>query len=251
MEKLIKRILVSQPQPLSEHNPYAEMEKLFDVHFDFKQLIRIIGMDVNEFRRLRIMPQDYPFIIFNSRHGVDNYFRICNEMKFKVPSSQKYFCLSETIAKYLQKYVQYRKRNVYIAENNRWESLFPTMKNFALKNNFLMVVSDIHSAEKNVTFEQENIHIVNAPMYRTVPIDWPQDLPFDYDMIVLFTPSGVRSLQQNFPNWQQGDTIVACMGENTIKALENWNIHIDIKAPTADCPSITQAIKDYLEKHLS
>ncbi len=246
MMKKITNILISQPRPQTERNPYSDMEAQFGVHCDFQQLIRIEGISAREFRDQHIHLEDYTAILFNSRLAIDHFFHMCEELRFQVPESMHYYCISEVVGNYLQKYIQYRKRKVFTAENNRFEDLLPAM-NRRPAEKYLMVLSDVHNDEVINMFAKHKITVRPAIMYRTVSGEWPVDKPFDYDMIVLFTPSGVTALKSNFPNWEQGETVIACLGANTAAAVEESGLRADIKAPTPECPSITTAIRNYLE----
>ena len=244
--KKVKKILISQPRPQTGRNPYTDMEADFGVQCDFHQLIKVEGIGVREFRDQHVYLEDYTAVIVNSRLGIDHYFRMAEEMRFNVPETMHYYCISEAVGNYLQKYIQYRKRKVFAAENNRFEDLLPAMHRRP-NEKYLMIVSDVHNEETMNMFAENNIKVQPAIMYRTVPIEWDENKPFDYDMIVLFTPSGVSALKKNFPNWEQGDTVIACFGANTLAAVEENGWRADIKAPTPECPSITTAIKQYLE----
>ena len=248
--KKVKKILISQPRPLSERNPYADMESEFGVQCDFQQLIKVEGLSVRDFRDQHIYLEDYTAIIINSRLGIDHFFRIAEETRFSVPETMHYYCISEAVGNYLQKYIQYRKRKVFAAENNRFEDLLPAMFRRP-QEKYLMVVSDVHNEDTLNMFAANNIVVKPAVMYRTVAREWPADKSFDYDMIVLFTPSGVAALRKNFPTWEQGDTVIACFGANTAAALEEAGFRVDIKAPSAKYPSITTALKDFLEEQNS
>ena len=247
---MIHNILVSQPRPLSERNPYSEMEERFGVSFDFHQLIHVEGLDAHEFRLQRINPLDYTAVLLNSRLGVDHYFRLCEEMRIKVPETMHYYCISEAVANYLQKYIQYRKRRVFFSEHNNFEDLLPTM-NRRPSEKYLMVTSDVHNDNTINMFAGNGIEIKPAVMYRTVSTPWQEGKPFNYDMIVLFTPTGVASIRKNFPDWKQGETLLACFGLNTVVAAEEVGWRVDIKAPTPESPSITTAIERYFDAHLS
>lgn len=244
--KKVKKILISQPVPLSSRNPYADIASEYGVECDFFQLIKVEGIGVREFRDQHIYLEDYTAIIVNSRLGIDHYFRMAEETRFSVPESMHYYCISEAVGNYLQKYIQYRKRKVFAAENNRFEDLLPAMHRRP-QEKYLMVMSDVHNDETLNMFAENNIVVKPAIMYRTVATDWPADKTFDYDMIVLFSPSGVAALKKNFPTWEQGDTIMAGFGANTVAALEEAGFRVDIKAPSEKCPSITTAIRDFLE----
>lgn len=244
--KKIKKILVSQPRPQTERNPYSDMESTYGVECDFQQLIQVEGLSVREFRDQHVYLEDYTAIIVNSRLGIDHFFRIAEETRFVVPDTMHYYCISEAVGNYLQKYIQYRKRKVFAAENNRFEDLLPAMHRRP-QEKYLMVLSDVHSDDDINMFAENKVVVKPCILYRTVATQWSEDKPFDYDMIVLFTPSGVAALRKNFPDWEQGDTVIACFGANTAAALEEAGFRVDIKAPSAKYPSITTAIKDYLE----
>jgi len=244
--KKITKILVSQPRPTVERNPYTIMEQDYGVSFDFRQLIKVEGLSAKEFRQQRINPLDYTAVLLNSRLGADHYFRLCEEMRLQVPESMHYYCISESVANYLQKYIQFRKRKVFFSEHNNFMDLLPTM-NRRPNERYMMVMSDVHHDSTIERFAECKKHIVPAIMYRTVPAEWPEGEAFDHDMVVLFTPTGVQSLHQNFPNLKDGDKVIACFGQNTLAALEEVGLHADIKAPTPEYPSITGAIAHYLE----
>lgn len=244
---MIKKILISQPRPATGRNPYSEMEAQYGVTFDFRQLIHVEGMSAREFRMQHINPLDYTAVILNSRLGIEHYFRLCEEMRLTVPDSMHYYCISEAVGNYLQKYIQYRKRKVFFSENNRFEDLLPAMYRRP-NEKFLMVLSDIHNADQLNMFADHKIEVQPAIMYRTVSTKWGDD-PFDYDMIALFTPAGAKSIRENFPDFEQGNTVIAAFGANTVQALESLNMHADIRVPSPEFQSITAAIADYLEKH--
>ena len=248
--KKIKKILISQPRPLSERNPYADMSSEYGVQCDFRQLIKIEGLGVGEFRDQHIYLEEYTAVIVNSRLGIDHYFRLAEEMRFSVPESMHYYCISEAVGNYLQKYIQYRKRKVFFPETgNRFEDVLPAMHRRPHET-YLMVLSDIHTQEQINMFAENNIEVTPAIMYRTVTTPWPKEQPFDYDMIALFTPAGVKALCENFPDWKQGETLIAAFGEGTIRALEQAGYRVDITAG-ANCPfaSLPMAIADYLDKN--
>jgi uroporphyrinogen-III synthase len=245
--KKVHNILVSQPQPSTEHNPYAEMEKLFGVHFEFRQMIRIEGLTAKEFRKQHIHPLDYTAVIMNSRMAIDQYFRICSEMRLAIPDTMHYYCISESVANYLQKYIQYRKRKVFYAEHNNLEELTGAM-NRRPDERYIMVLSDVHNDDAIRMFASHRVEVKPAVMYRTVPVEWPKDKPFDHDMVVLFTPSGVTSLRRNFPSLRQGDKVIAVFGQSTAAALREAGFVPDIEAPAPGVPGITMAIRQYLER---
>lgn len=247
---MIKRILFSQPRPMTEHNPYTKLENQFEVECDFYQFIHIEGLEASEFRKQRINPLDYTAVILNSRLGAEHYFRLCEEMRLNVPDSMHYYCNSESVGLYLQKFINYRKRKVFFPENgNKFEDLLPAMHRRP-NEKYLMVLSDIHTDDQINMFAKNGVEVTPAIMYRTVTTPWPQDKPFDYDLIALFTPAGVTSLKENFPNWQQGKTLIAAFGESTLRALEEAGYRVDIEAGQGKTfASLPLAIADYLENN--
>ncbi len=244
---MIRKILISQPRPATERNPYTEMEAQFGVQFDFRQLIHVEGLCAREFRQQHINPLDYTAVILNSRLGIEHYFRLCEEMRLNVPDTMHYYCISEAVGNYLQKFIQYRKRKVFFSENNRFEDLLPAMHRRP-NEKYLMVLSDIHNQNQLDMFAKNNIEVKPAIMYRTVSTQWGTD-PFDYDMIALFTPAGAKSIRENFPDFEQENTVIAAFGANTAQALEELGMHADIRVPSPEFQSLTAAIEDYLEKH--
>ncbi len=244
----IKKILFSQPQPTTAHNPYSRLEEQYGVECDFYQFIHIEGLTAREFRQQHINPLDYSAVILNSRLGAEHYFRLCEEMRLNVPDSMHYYCNSEQVGLYLQKYIQYRKRKVFFPETgNRFEDLLPAMHRRP-NERYLMVLSDIHSDDQLNMFAENDIVVKPAIMYRTVTTPWPADKAFDYDMIALFTPAGVKALRENFPDWQQGDTLIAAFGSGTINALLDNGFRVDIEAGQGyKFASLPMAIADYLD----
>jgi uroporphyrinogen-III synthase len=245
----IKKILVSQPQPGTGHNPYTDLEEQFGVECDFFQLIHVDGLDVKEFRKQHIYIQEYSAVFMNSRLAIDHFFRLCQEMRLQVPESMHYYCISEMVANYLQKYIQYRKRRVFFSEHNRFEDMIPSLKR-RTEGKMMIVLSDVHNDDIINSFAKHKLTLTPAVMYRTVTTEWPQDKPFDHDMVVLFTPTGVAALKKNFPKIKQSGKIFACMGNQTIAAMKAIGIEPEIVAPTPEFPGITSAIRHYLE-HLS
>ncbi len=243
---MIKKILVSQSRPQSEHNPYAELSSRYDVTCDFHPLMAIEGLDVHEFRLQRIHPLDYTAVLFNSRMAIDQYFRLAEEMRITIPDTMHYYCISEAVGNYLQKYIQYRKRKVFFSENNKFEDLLPAM-NRRPSEKYIIVTNENKSEDIIRMFAEHNITITPVVMYRSVPVVWPKKTLFDYDMVVLFTPTGVEAIKRSFPKIKAGDYTFACFGEKTQAALRALGIEPDIVAPTPQCPSITAAIDKYLE----
>ena len=243
----VKRILVSQPKPAAEKSPYFTMAERYGVTFEFKQLIRVVGLSNKEFRSQRIHPLEYTAILFNSRTGVDHFFRLMEELRIQMPESMHYYCISEAVGNYLQKYIQFRKRKVFFGPNNKFEDVIPAM-NRRPNERYLLACSDVHNDDVINMFASHGITIRPMICYRTETVSYKPEELNNYDMYVLFTPTGVSAFKQNLPDFAQtqGDKIMACFGASTAKAIEAEGWKLDIAAPTPDCPSITTAIDNFL-----
>ena len=244
---MIKKILVSQPKPTSEKSPYFEIEAKEKVNFTFHPFIKIEGLSAREFRQQKIQILDYSAIVFNSRHAIDFFFTLCKELRVTLPEDMKYFGISETVALYIQKYIQYRKRKVFFGSTGKWPELVTVMAKHKAEK-YLVPLSDVHNDDVAQMLDAKKLNHKECVMYRTVSNDYPADKPFDFDMIVLFTPAGVESLLKNFPNFDQGETRLACFGPATKKAMEDAGLRCDLSAPTPEARSMTTAIEMYLEK---
>ena len=244
---MIKKILVSQPKPASEKSPYFEIEAKQDVQFTFHPFIKIEGLSSREFRQQKIKILDYTAIVFNSRHAIDYFFTLCKELRVQLPEEMKYFGISETVALYIQKYIPYRKRKVFFGSTGKWADLVTVMAKHKTEN-YLVPLSDVHSDEVTTMLDAKKLKHKECVMYRTISNDYPANEPFDFDMLVLFTPAGVESLIKNFPDFKQGDMLLACFGPATKKALEEAGFRVDLSAPTPEARSMTAAIEQYLEK---
>ena len=241
----IKNILVSQPRPATEKSPYFDMEARYGVHFDFRQLIRVEQVSTKEFRATHINILDFTAVLFNSRHGIDHFFNLCEQLRVNVPETMHYYCISESVANYLQKYIQYRKRKVFFGPNNRFEDVLPAMQRRPTER-YMMVLSDVHNDDVIRMFASHGIKVTPVVMYRTVVNHFPESEKRNYDMFVLFTPKGVDSFRENFPNFKQGKQLVACMGQNTLQALTDAGIKPAAMAPSKEHTSITSAINELL-----
>lgn len=241
----IKKILVSQPKPTSEKSPYFDIENKYGVEIVFRPFIKVEGLSSKEFRKQKISILDYTAVIFTAKKAIDNYFRLAEELRLEIPDTMKYFCVSETVAHYLQKYIVYRKRKIFHTESNLIDDLIPIMEKHK-KEKFLFPVSDVHTM-KEAVLDNVGVDITRAVMYRTVSNDFSKDEPFDFDAIIFFTPSGIKSLIKNFPDFKQGDIKLGCMGSATKKAIEEAGFHLDFE-PTPDCPSITGALENIIKK---
>lgn len=244
---MIKKVLVSQPAPSSEKSPYYEIARKHGVEFVFHPFIKVEGLSAREFRQQKIQILDHSAVVFNSRNAIDHFFNLCNEMRITVPEDMKYFGLSETILLYIQKYVQYRKRKVFFGTTGKWPDLLSVMARHK-NENYLVPLSDVHSDEVATMLDTKKLKHKECIMYRTVSNEYPANQPFDYDMLVFFTPAGIQSLLKNFPDFQQGDTKLACFGKATAKAIEAAGLRLDLEAPSVEAPSMPAAIDLFLEK---
>lgn len=243
---MVKKILVSQPSPTSEKSPYYGIEQKYGVEFTFHSFIRVEGLDAPEFRKQRISLGDYNAVLFTSAVAIDHYFALCKALRFTPGEEMRYFAPSEQVALRIQKYTQYRKRKISTPQHagNRDELLSLMVRHRDL--NYLVPQSDVHSDELADALTARRLKHTECVMFRTVPTDYPTDRPFDFDMLVFFTPAGVESLRRNFPEWQQGDTKIVCMGAGTAAAIEAAGLRLDMAAPTRECPSVIKAIEHFL-----
>jgi uroporphyrinogen-III synthase len=242
----VKTILVSQPEPSSEKSPYNRLQSKHKLTIDFRPFIHVEGVDAKEVRQQKIDFKNYDNIILTSRNAVDHFFRLCKEMRYSVPNTTKYFCLSEAVAYYLQKYVVYRKRKIYVGKG-KIEDLENVLNKFETET-FLFPTSD--TLKKDVPNFLDNIKLrwTRAILYRTVVSDLSDLRDVYYDILVFFSPSGIESLFKNFPDFKQNKTRISAYGNSTIKAAEDAGLTVQIKAPTPASPSMTMAIEKYVEK---
>ena len=242
----VKTILVSQPEPSSEKSPYNRLQNKHKLTIDFRPFIHVEGVDAKEVRQQKIDFKNYDNIILTSRNAVDHFFRLCKEMRYSVPNTTKYFCLSEAVAYYLQKYVVYRKRKIYVGKG-KIEDLENVLNKFETET-FLFPTSD--TLKKDVPNFLDNIKLrwTRAILYRTVVSDLSDLRDVYYDILVFFSPSGIESLFKNFPDFKQNKTRISAYGNSTIKAAEDAGLTVQIKAPTPASPSMTMAIEKYVEK---
>ncbi len=242
----VKSILVSQPKPETEKSPYFDLANNLKVKIDFRPFIHVEGVDAREFRKTKINILDHKAVIFTSRNAVDHFFRICEEMRIPVPDSMKYFCISESTAYYLQKYVVYRKRKIFHGRQSFGDLMDVIKKHSGEK--FLLPCSDIHKQDIPNMLEENGIEYSKAVLYRTVCSDLSDLKNVNYDVLVFFSPSGIKSLFQNFPEFEQNSTKIAVFGPTTAKAAEDAQLRIDIAAPMPEAPSMTMALESYIKK---
>ena len=246
---MIKKILVSQPKPTGEKSPYFDLAARFNLDLVFRPFIKVEGLTSKEFRQQKVSILDYTAVVFTSRHAIDNYFTLAKEMRITIPEDMKYFCITETIALYIQKYVQYRKRKVFYGSTGKIDDLIPSMVKHK-NEKYLVPLSDVHNDTLKDLLDSKKLTHKECVMYRTVSNDFTQEEvdTFDYDMLVFFSPSRVDSLKKNFPNFEQGEIAIATFGPTTAKAAKEAGLRIDIEAPTEKYPSMTGAILHYLNE---
>ena len=247
----IKKILVSQPQPAGDKSPYFDIAKKYGVEVVFRPFIKTEGLTAKEFRQQKINLADHTAVIFTSRAAIDNYFRLAEEMRFKVPDTMRYFCTTEAIALYLQKYIVYRKRKISFGGTGKLndpQMLAALDKN--KKEKFLFPVSDVHNEDTSL-LEKHNLNVTKAVMFRTVSNDFQEGEDTDYDLFLFFSPSGIASLKKNFPDFDQDKegVCIGGFGPVTIKAIEDAGLRADIAAPNAEHRSMPDAVAAFLEKN--
>lgn len=241
----IKKILVSQPEPADlEKSPYKNLVTKYGVDITFFKFFEVVGLTVSEFRKSRIHLTEYTAVIFNSKNSIDHFFRLAKELREVIPDSMKYFCTSEAIAHYLQNYIQYRKRKIFFG-NQYFSELIEILSKHR-EEKFLFPCSDEKQTEYTKMLDKAKFKYTKAPMYRSVPRDLSHIKLEDYDIVALFSPIGVRSLIQNFPNVAETDVTIAAFGLSTHAALKDAGIPLTIKAPTPSAPSMAMAIENYI-----
>ncbi|MDY0254087.1 MAG: uroporphyrinogen-III synthase [Tenuifilaceae bacterium] len=242
----IKKIIVSQPEPQSEKSPYLELINKYNLKIDFRPFIQVEGVPSKEFRQQRIDILQHTAVIFTSRTAIDHFFRICDEVRVTVPETMKYFCITEAVALYLQKYIVYRKRKIFYGQGTFAQLMDVINKHKTEK--FLVPLSDMHKAEIPKSLDKAKVKYTKAILYRTVSSDLSDLKDIYYDIIVFYSPSGIKSLFKNFPDFKQNDTKIAAFGPTTAKAVKDHKLRLDIQAPTPACPSMTQALDEFIKK---
>ena len=246
---MIKKILVSQPRPSSERSPYFDIAEKYGVELVFRPFIKVEGMTAKEFREQKVSILDHTAIVFTSRHAIDHFFTLAKDLRVNIPEDMKYFCVTETISLYIQKYVQYRKRKVFFGTTGKIDDLIPTMVKHK-QEKYLVPMSDVHNDNVAKMLDAKKLNHRECVMYRTVSNDFtPEEIKnFDYDMLVFFSPSGIESLTKNFPDFNQGNIAIATFGPATAKAVKDAGLRLDLEAPSEKYPSMTGALQDYLQK---
>lgn len=242
----IKRILVSQPKPANDRSPFFDLAKKNDLTVDFRPFIHVEGVTAKEFRKQKVNILEHTAVIFTSRTAVDHFFRIAKEMKATVPESMKYFCITESIAFYLQKYIVYRKRKIFYGRGKFDDLIDVLMKH--KDETFLLPLADTHKQEIPRKLKKYKLKFTKSIFYKTVSSDLSDLADVNYDILVFYSPSGIKSLLSNFPDFEQNNTKIASFGNTTAKAVKDAGLRLDIQAPMPKAPSMTMAIETYIKK---
>ena len=246
MSLKIKKVLISQPKPSTEKSPYFDIAEKYNVEIGFRQFIKVEGLDAKEFRQQRINIQDYTAIVFTAKIAIDHFFSLCEELRIVMPETMKYFCISESVALYLQKYIVYRKRKIFFSQTGKMEGLATSLTKHN-KEKFLVPVSDVHNDDITAILDEKKVEYSKATMYRTVSTEIPEEYIYSYDMIVFFSPLGIVSLFKNAPDFEQGDIYIGCFGATTAKAIKDARLRLDCEAPQPGFPSMTAALEAFIK----
>lgn len=247
---MVRKILVSQPRPSSDKSPYFELEKDYGVELVFRPFIKVEGLSSKDFRQQKISILNYTAVVFTSRHAIDNYFKLANDMRLEIPETMKYFCVTVTIALYIQKYVQYRKRKVFFGKTGKIDDLLPTMVKHKAEK-YLIPLSDVHDDTVAKLLDAKKLNHTECVMYRTVSNDFTEEevKTFDYDMCIFFSPSGINAFNTTFGDSMNDKVVVGTFGPATAKAAHDAGLKVALEAPTQKHPSMTSALKDFLENN--
>tara|TARA_B100001540_G_C15680076_1_gene584396 strand:- start:260 stop:1012 length:753 start_codon:yes stop_codon:yes gene_type:complete len=243
--KKIKSILISQPKPEGK-SPYAVIQKKHKLKIDYRPFMHVEEITAIEFKEQRISLLNHDAVIFTSKNAMDHYFGMMEKLRLRIPDYTKYFCVSEAIAHYLQNFITYRKRKIFTGEQTL-ASLIPIMQKHQ-ESKFLFPCSDVLKKQKNKTLEESGIQYTKAQMYKVVCSDLSDLSDVKYDILVFFSPTGVKSLLENFPNFIQGETKLAIFGTTTIKTVEDHGLRVDISAPSKKAPSMSMALDQYIKE---
>ena len=246
---MIKKILVSQPKPSSEKSPYFDIAKKNNVEMVFRPFFKVEGITAKEFRQQKISLLNYTAVVFTSRHAIDNYFKLAKELRVSIPEEMKYFCVTETIALYIQKYTQYRKRKVFFGTTGKIDDLIPSMLKHKTEK-YLVPLSSVHNDNVKNLMDSKKLTHTECVMFRTVSDDLTEEevKNFDYDMLVFFSPTGVKALKKNFPDFKQGNIKIAAFGPATAKTITEEGLTLDLQAPSKEYPSMSSALQAFLSK---
>ena len=240
------KILVSQPKPQTEKSPYFDVAEKYGAEIVFRPFIKVEPMSAKDFRMQKVSIPGHTAVVFTSRHAIDHFFNLCKELRVTIPDDMKYFCVSEQVSLYIQKYVQYRKRKNFHPETGKIADLIPLMVKHS-DEKYFVPQSSVHNDDLKNMLDAAGLDHDEAVMYYTVSNDFGPDEAFDYNMLVFFSPEGIHSLMKNFPNFEQGDIAIACLGAKTIKAAEDAGLRVDLQ-PTPELRSVPAMIENFIKK---
>ena len=243
----IRKILVSQPEPMNPKSPYFDLAKKYNLKIEFKPFVQVEGVSAKDFRHQKINILDFTAVIFTSKTGIDHFFRICTELRVVVPDTMKYFCITENVAFYLQKYIVYRKRKIFHGKA-KFQDLIDVISKHK-EDNFFVPLSEPHNAEIPDLLDKNGIKYTIGTMYKTISSHFSDQKDFDYDILVFYSPTGIKSLKENFPDFRQGEIKIAAFGPTTASAVEQEGLRLDINAPNPKAPSMTMALDNFLKEH--
>ncbi len=244
----IKKVLVSQPKPASEKSPYYDIAEKYGVKIDFRPFIKVESLSAKEFRQQKISVLDHNAVIFTSRIAIDHFFQLCTDLRVTIPETMKYFCVTEAVALYIQKYVQYRKRKIFFGNTGKIDDLIPSIVKHKAEK-YLVPMSDVHNDDVKNLLDKNKIQHTEAVMYRTVSNDFAPDEAFDYDMLVFFSPAGISALKKNFPDFDQKEIKIGTFGSTTAQAVRDAGLRLDLEAPSVQAPSMTAALDMFIKEN--
>lgn len=244
----VKKVLISQPAPTTEKSPYYDIAEKYHMQLDFRPFIRVEGLDAKEFRQQRINIQDYTAVVFTAKTAIDHFFTLCEEFRITMPETMKYFCISEAVALYLQKYIVYRKRKIFFSTTGKMDGLSTALAKHN-KEKFIVPVSDVHTEDLTAVLDEKKINYTKAIMYRTVSNNITEEEILSYDMLVFFSPSGIVSLFKNAPHFKQDERAIGCFGASTAKAVRDAGLRLDCEAPLPGVPSMTAALESFIKEN--
>ncbi|MGI9191805.1 MAG: uroporphyrinogen-III synthase [Chitinophagaceae bacterium] len=247
--KPIQRILVGQLKPESDKSPYYDLARKHNVVLDFAPFINVEGVPAKDFRKQKVNIPDYTAVIFNSRNAIDHFFRICDELRIKVSADMKYFCIAESIAVYLQKFITYRKRKIFFGNDGSVHKMLDVIAKHKTKEKYLVPLNDICRTEILECLDKNKLEYAEICLYKTVINDVSRELSLNPDMIVFFTPGSVKSLFENNPEFKQNDTLLAAFGPLSSKAVEEAGLTLNLKAPLPGAPSMSSALDQFLSTY--
>ncbi|GHV19082.1 uroporphyrinogen III methyltransferase [Bacteroidia bacterium] len=244
----IKNIMISQPAPSTEKSPYYDIAEKYHLQLDFRPFIRVEGLDAKDFRQQRINIQDYTAVVFTARIAIDHFFALCEELRITMPETMKYFCISEVVALYLQKYIVYRKRKIFFSTTGKMDGLSSALTKHN-KEKFLVPVSDVHTEDLTSVLDEKKVDYTKSIMYRTVSNEFTEEEVLSYDMLIFFSPAGIVSLFKNAPNFEQGEKAIGVFGGSTAKAVRDAGLRLDCEAPLPGITSMTAALEAFIKEN--